>query len=57
MRDAVCLNLRQVAGADNLGAGAGADDQGLHLLGRQVFTVAFHARQNDPGSCRTLGRR
>ena len=31
------VNLRQVAHADDLGAGSGAGDQRFHLLGRQVL--------------------
>ena len=34
--------MRQVAHADDLGAGAGAGDQGLHLLGRQILRLVDH---------------
>ncbi|ENO86542.1 dehydrogenase [Thauera aminoaromatica S2] len=33
------VDLRDVAHADHLGAGAGARDQGLHLLGREVLRL------------------
>ncbi|ENO78878.1 dehydrogenase [Thauera sp. 63] len=39
LREVGRVDLRDVAHADDLGAGAGAGDQGLHLLGRQVLRL------------------
>ncbi len=35
------VDLRDIAQADHLGAGAGAGDQRLHLLGRQVLRLVY----------------